>query len=137
MGTGKTILSRIILQLLFTMAACLVPSSMRAGVEPEGLEFAHTQFSFGSTPRDTVLTHAFPFTNLSGEPVVIIDISTTCPCVSVQVPAEPVAPGQAGEIVVTYHAPKSMPGRYQQLVRVWTGNTDKPVKLYIFGELTK
>ena len=110
-------------------------AALYQGSGPGGAGFGHTEYTFDPTPRDSVLTHSFPFVNEGDEPLSILETTTTCSCVTVHKPSSPVAPGGTGEIVVIYNGSKAMRGRFQQLVRVTTSASDIPVKLYIYGEL--
>ena len=122
------------LRSLLLIVSLLAAAALYQG-SGQGAAFGHTEYTFGPTPRDSVLTHSFPFVNEGDEPLVIFGTTTSCPCVTVRKPSSSVAPGGTGEIVVTFDGSKSMRGRFQQLVRVTTSASDKAVKLYIYGEL--
>lgn len=123
------------LRSLFIIVTFFAAATLYQGSGPGGAEFGHTEYTFGPTPRDSVLTHSFPFVNEGDEPLIVFETSTSCPCVTVRKPSSPVAPGGTGEIVVTFDGSRSMRGRFQQLVRVTTSASGSPVKLYIYGEL--
>jgi len=123
------------LRSLLIIISLLSAATLYQGSGPGEAGFGHTEYTFGPTPRDSVLTHSFPFINEGDEPLIIFETSTSCPCVTVRKPSAPVAPGGTGEIVVTFDGSKSLRGRFQQLVRVTTSASGKTVKLYIYGEL--
>lgn len=123
------------LRSLLIIVSLLAAAALYKGSGPGGAAFGHTEYTFGPTPRDSVLTHSFPFVNEGDEPLVIFGTATSCHCVTVRKPSSPVAPGGTGEIVVTFDGSKSMRGRFQQFVRVTTSATGESVKLYIYGEL--
>ena len=123
------------LRTLLAIASLLAAAALNQGGGPGGAGFGHTEYTFGPTPRDSVLIHSFPFVNEGDQPLSIFETTTSCPCVTVRKPSSPVAPGETGEIVVTFDGSKALRGRFQQLVRVTTSASGKPVKLYIYGEL--
>ena len=124
-------------RIALALASMLAAASLFAQGGPGGVEFAHTDYTFGKTPRDSVLTHVFTFTNNGNSRLIILETSTSCPCVTVKTPSKSVDPGQTGEIEVTFNPANNRPGRFQQLVRVQTNISDRPFLLHIFGETEK
>ena len=53
---------------------------------------------------ETAYTKAYPFKNAGLLPLQIQVVSTPCVCAEVSWPKEEIAPGETGEIIVTFHA---------------------------------
>lgn len=68
---------------------------------------------FGSVPRGAQLHHRFPITNIYAVPLQITQTRTSCGCVTVTPPAEPLKPREKGYIDITmdtrrFTGPKSV-----------------------------
>ena len=134
---NKNLLKPLLLLPFLALASMLAAAALFAQGGPGGVEFAHTDYTFGKTPRDSVLTHVFTFTNKGDSRLIILETSTSCPCVTVRTPSKKVDPGETGKIEVTFKPANYRPGRFQQLVRVQTNASDRPFLLHIFGETEK
>ena len=66
--------------------------------------FEETEFDFGNIAQGDVVKHSFKFTNTGEAPLMISDIKTTCGCTTPQYTKDPVAPGEAGEILVQFNS---------------------------------
>jgi hypothetical protein len=127
---------------VLSLLLVLLPPGVNARAEgPDGdkpgLEFLETDHSFGTVPRDSVLVHTFRFRNTADTTVRILSAASTCPCVQVEVPETEIAAGEEGIITVSYTGQNNKPGRFQQLVRVYTSATEKSINLHLFGTLQK
>jgi len=127
---------------LFSLILLLPPFVPSARAEgPDGdkpaLEFQETEYSFGIVPRDSVLVHTFRFRNVADTTVRILSAASTCPCVKVEVTEYEIAAGGEGGVTVTFNGSNKFPGRFQQLVRVYTDASPEPAFLELFGTLQK
>ncbi len=130
------------LRTLLSLLLVLLPLGFHARAEgPDGdappLQFQETDYSFGTVPRDSVLVHTFRFRNVADTTVCILSAASTCPCVQVEVPETEIAAGGEGCITVTYTGQNNKPGKFQQLVRIYTSATGKSINLHLFGTLQK
>ena len=90
-------------------------------------------FDFGTINDGDVVTHVFKITNTGSEPLVISNAKGSCGCTVPEWPRDAIAPGQHGEIKVTFNSSgKGAPGEgSNQHKRVTlTANTD-PVNTYL------
>lgn len=127
---------------LFSLILLLLPFVPSARAEgPDGdklaLEFQETEYTFGTVPRDSVLVHTFRFRNVADTTVRILSAASTCPCVKVEVSEYEIVAGDEGSITVTFNGSNKFPGRFQQLVRVYTDASPEPAFLELFGTLQK
>ncbi|MEL6141886.1 MAG: DUF1573 domain-containing protein [Bacteroidota bacterium] len=92
------------------------------------MEFAESNFDFGTITEGDVVTHTFSFTNTGEEPLIISDAKGSCGCTVPSKPTAPIAPGEAGEITVQFNS-KGKKGPRNQKVTV-TANTN-PAQTFI------
>ncbi len=67
------------------------------------IEFEETAYDFGNIARGTEVEHVFKFKNTGKAPLVIVDATSTCGCTVPSYPAEPIQPGETGELLVKYN----------------------------------
>ena len=125
---------------LLSLLLVLLPLGFNARAEGQDgdvppLQFQETDYSFGEVSRDSVLVHTFRFRNTADTTVRILSAASTCPCVEVEVPETEIAAEGEGNIIVTYTGRNNRPGRFQQLVRVYTSAGPRSINLHLFGTL--
>jgi hypothetical protein len=109
------------------------------GTEKEAREsgveiwFEQPVHDYGEIPEGGDGSHAFAFTNLGDEPVVINRVRSTCGCTVPTWPGEPIEPGASGEIPVTYNT--SQTGSFIKSVYVYSTASNSPVKLQVKGKV--
>lgn len=75
---------------------------------------------------------AFEFKNNGDEPLIIISARASCGCTRPAYPKHPIAPGEKGEISVTY-VPAGRPGAFDKAISVKT--SEGTVHLRIKGNV--
>ncbi|MEQ8706283.1 MAG: DUF1573 domain-containing protein [Phaeodactylibacter sp.] len=113
------------MQLSIFMAVCLLLSS--SAVEWKG----ETSYEMGDLIRNEPATHEFVFRNVSGEPMIIDNVRTSCGCTVPEWDEVPVAPDSTGVIAVTYDARDL--GYFKKKVKVYFSNQRKAEVLFIEG----
>ena len=73
----------------------------------------------------------FRLKNTGEKPLVIQDVVTSCGCLTVDYPQEPVQPGKEAVIGVTYKA--DSPGYFNKVVTVYYNVEDSPIRLRVSG----
>lgn len=73
----------------------------------------------------------FTIANTGSNPLVIIDVSTSCGCVSASYSKEPVRPGKEISLNVTYKA--DHPEHFNKTITVYCNTKTSPLKLAIKG----
>lgn len=74
----------------------------------------------------------FTFVNTGTEPVAIVAARASCGCTAPRYSTEAIAPGDSGNITVTYD-PAGRPGRFDKFVAVDFSYPDSRVKLHVVG----
>jgi hypothetical protein len=85
------------------------------------IEFPETEFDFGKINGGQMVNHVFKFKNTGNTPLVILSAKASCGCTVPEYTKDPVAPGESGEIKVTYNGSGS--GQISKSVTV-TSNTE-------------
>jgi hypothetical protein len=67
------------------------------------ITFAEKEFDFGEVKEGAIVEHSFRFTNTGGVPLTIYSARSSCGCTVPAWPEEPLAPGESGEIKVTFN----------------------------------
>ena len=88
------------------------------------IQFTEKQHDFGDLTQGESVTYKFAFQNTGTEPLMILNVQTTCGCTAPEWPKKPIPPGEGGEIVVTFNSAKKM-GRVNKIITVYT-NGEKP-----------
>lgn len=77
----------------------------------------------------------FRLKNTGEKPLVIQDVITSCGCLTVDYPQEPVMPGKEAVLRVTYKA--DSPGYFNKVMTVYCNTEDAPIKLWVSGNAVK
>ncbi|MCL2561412.1 MAG: DUF1573 domain-containing protein [Rikenellaceae bacterium] len=101
------------------------------------IEFAQTEHNFGVlAERGGRVSHTFRFTNTSDRPIVIKRVVVTCRCVSYDFSKRPVAPGDTGEITITFN-PRRQSGVFYKVVQVFASTAEELHLLIVRGEVSR
>jgi len=68
------------------------------------MAFETTEHDFGTINQGTKVEKIFKFTNTGDAPLIITNATSTCGCTVPEYPKnKPIAPGESGELLVTYN----------------------------------
>ena len=98
------------------------------------IDFDEKRHNFGTLAEGPAASFVFSFTNSGDAPLVLSDVKASCGCTTPRWTAQPIAPGETGEIEVKY-ATKGRPGRFTKTVQVFTNAAEPLQLLYIEGEV--
>lgn len=102
----------------------------------EKLRFTPAEWDFGTIREtDGRVSHTFVGENRSDEPLVILDVVTTCGCTAPEFSKRPILPGQQTRITVTYD-PANRPGSFDRELWVYASTREKVAVLTIRGHVT-
>lgn len=114
---------------VYTILAC----SLASAQSTEPLIFREKVFNFGEIAENKGnADHEFVFTNSSGRPVKILNVSASCGCTTPAWTKEPVLPGKAGFIKASFD-PKGRPGFFNKSLTLITDIDANPIVLQIKG----
>lgn len=100
---------------------CLLSATVAGATAQSPLRFEGTSHDFGTINEEGgEVAHAFRFTNVSGAPMVIVDVASSCGCTRAEFSRKPVKAGGTGEIVVRFNPMDYPAGVFSRSVRIFT-----------------
>jgi hypothetical protein len=119
---------------LFAVIA-LVGLTATAIAQKPKIVFDELEHDFGNFKEsDGVQTTTFKFTNKGESPLVLNNVRASCGCTTPKWTREPVAPGNSGEIQVSYN-PKNRPGSFNKSVMISSNAENGTTVLRIKGRV--
>ena len=98
------------------------------------MQFAQTIHTFEPIEEGEKVTRVFKFTNTGTGPLEITNAEVSCGCTYPSYPFLPVAPGESGEVTVTFNS-KGKFGKQKPIVTIYTNTPEKQFKLMLEGEV--
>ena len=101
------------------------------------IKFDKKNYNFGElTSENMVSTCIFTFTNVGKAPLIIHQALASCGCTVPSFTREPIAPGEKGEIKITYNA-RGFLGHFKKVVTVRSNAKTSMTRLSIEGDVVK
>jgi hypothetical protein len=100
------------------------------------MEFKDTLHNFGTIKENEVAAYEFTFTNTGKTPLIISSASGSCGCTVADYPHDPILPGQAGSMKVTFNSAGKQ-GHQEKSVTLQTNTLRNIHMLYIQAEVEK
>lgn len=102
------------------------------------IEFEKTSHNFGQFPQSEPTQECvFKFRNTGTAALRLNQVITTCGCTVADYSTDDIAPGDSGQISVTYNGLKGYPGYFQKVITVRSNAKHKLVRLCIEGTMTE
>jgi len=122
--------------LITTMMLFAMVSMASAQQKTSEIKFDKLTYDFGTFSEDnSVQKCTFTFTNVGNAPLVINQAVASCGCAVPSYTKTPIAPGQKGEIKVTYSGAGKFPGHFKKTITVRTNGVPEMTRLYIEGDM--
>jgi hypothetical protein len=97
-------------------------------------KFESEEFRFGSIAQGEKVSHAFTFTNIGKEPLILENVSASCGCTVPDWPKEPIKGGEKATINVTFNsAGKS--GLQNSVVTIHANTESSPKQIFMKGNV--
>ena len=106
-------------------------SGLAASAQDRPAAFDRLSHDFGTLGRGESRDTVFMVVNRGEAPLLLTDVSTSCRCLRLQWPRQPLAPGESGTIAVTYRSRDR--GTFYREIVVRTNASPKPYSLYVKG----
>jgi len=94
--------------------------------EPK-MHFKVEWHDFGQVSEGKQVFYNFVFTNTGNQPLIISNVDAGCSCTVPEWPKEPIMPGEAGIIKVSYNS-KDRSGVFNKAIRI-SSNAEMPTKI--------
>ena len=125
-------MKRIILALTMLVAMVATASA------PAEIKFEKVVHSFGTVEETAPVQKAvFTFTNVGIKPLFINQAIASCGCTVPSYTKQPIAPGQKGQISVTYNGKGRFPGHFKKSITVRTNGNVEMSRIYIEGVMNE
>ena len=98
------------------------------------ISFREKQFEFGDINQGEKVSKKFVFRNTGSEPLMILNVQTTCGCTASDWPKTPIPPGDSSSIQVTFSSAKKQ-GRINKIVTVYSNSRTPEEKLKVTGNV--
>lgn len=115
------------------------PVSAEEEIDPDKiavLKPLEVEYNFGTAKEGEKVEHTFKFVNTGKVPLIIKSATASCGCTVPKKPEEPIAPGEEGEIAVTFNTQGKVGPNNKEITII--ANTSPPAsKLYLKGIVNK
>ena len=111
-------------KLLLFFAAAFVCLGMSAQAE---IKFEKKAHNFGTFKSTEVQTVTIKFTNVGDKPLIIQRAQGSCGCTKPKFSTDPIAPGESGELTISYNPQGRSTGPFHKFVTVMS-NSKNPVE---------
>lgn len=115
--------------------ASLVDASAQSSNAPR-IKFDKTSCDFGTFSKtDGTKSCVFKFKNKGTAKLVITKVHAFCDCISYTYPQDFIAPGDSGQIAVTYTSDHV--GAFNKNLQVYTNCSESMIRLYLRGMIVE
>lgn len=130
----KKTVERSIIGALAVICLMLIAVPIRADKKVAKIDFKETIYDFGDVSvKNGKVSHEFAFSNIGDKNLIIVDAKADCGCTRPEYSDEPVAPGGAGKIKVTF-VPNGK-GHFSKKVTITTNGDPRKSRLIIKGNV--
>jgi hypothetical protein len=98
------------------------------------IQFREKQFDFSDIVQGDKVSKKFSFRNAGTEPLMILNVQTTCGCTATDWPKQPIPPGDSSSLMVTFNSAKKI-GRINKIVTIYTNGLRPEERLKITGNV--
>lgn len=111
-------------------------SAEKSGKSQAKITFDKTEHDFGRLLQGEIVSYSFKFTNTGNAPLVISAVNKSCGCTASEYTKQPIAPGEGGQIKLTYDS-NGHSGFQNKTVTVVTNTNPAATALRIKAEVVK
>lgn len=99
------------------------------------MKFKDVTHDFGKIKAGDKVTYDFSFTNEGKSPLIITDAVASCGCTKPEWPKEPIQPGAAGAVKVTFNSAGKM-GLQDKQITITANTLPAQNMVHLIGEVT-
>jgi Protein of unknown function (DUF1573) len=124
----------VALSVLFLSVAVIAQNEQAVQKKAEDyIKFKEIKFDFGKIKQGVPVSHDFPFTNVSEQPIVIEYAQASCGCTTPEYPKAAIEKGKVDKIKAGFNAQAG--GTFNKSITVKLSGIDQPTILTITGEV--
>lgn len=137
-------MKKLLFFVIFLLTGLCVNAQNKAETLPQDstattpkLSFANTVYDFGKIRKGEKIVTSFYFKNTGTQPLILLQVQTSCGCTATNWSREPIAPNATGEITVTFDttAKEDLTGKQSKYLLVISNAINKEEKLILKGEV--
>ncbi len=98
------------------------------------IQFTEKQHDFGDIKQGETVSWKFKFSNSGTEPLMLLNVQTTCGCTASEWPKTPIPPGDSAAVSVRFNTAKKT-GRQNKIITVYTNGRKPEEKLKIVANI--
>lgn len=118
-----------------SIIAAIITITLAAQAPKSPIQFDSNEHNFGKIEeRDGVVKHTFIFINTSNQSTTISNILTSCGCTTVSYSTESIAPGETGELTVSFN-PAGTEGEVIRELEVFTNQGRSIDRLLLMADV--
>ena len=118
----------------FILALTMFVAMVTTASAQAEIKFDKLVHNFGNfSEKSPVQKNTFTFTNVGNKPLIINQAIASCGCTIPAYTKQPIAPGQKGQITVTYNGKGMFPGHFKKSITVRSNGNVEMTRLYIEG----
>lgn len=103
-------------------------------LDPTTVDFAETEYDFGTVVEGEKVEHSFEFTNTGDKELIVVDAKGSCGCTVPTFPKEPIPPGQKANIDVVFDS-EGRVGEVQKSVTIIANTNPSKTVVYLVGKV--
>jgi hypothetical protein len=115
---------------IFIIAGAIAQEKTEEVKDGPTITFTEAKHDFGDIRQGDKVEHTFEFENTGTEPLIISNVQVTCGCTASKWPREPIPPGQASSITITFNSAGKM-GRQNKIITIISNATDPRARISI------
>ncbi|WOK04332.1 DUF1573 domain-containing protein [Imperialibacter roseus] len=117
---------------VFMLVSAVVVQAQDAAAEKKGpeIKFEESTHDFGDITQGDKVEYVFAFSNKGTEPLILSRVLTTCGCTAPSWPKEPIAPGEKGEVKVSFNSAGKM-GMQNKVITIISNATNSSERISI------
>ena len=122
----------------FILALTMLIAMVATASAQAEIKFDKVVHNFGNfSEKSPVQKTIFTFTNVGNKPLIINQAIASCGCTIPAYTKQPIAPGQKGQITVTYNGKGMFPGHFKKSITVRSNGNVEMTRLYIEGVMVE
>jgi len=99
------------------------------------IKWKTTSIDLGQVAKNEMKDLEFEFTNVTGEPIKILEAKGSCGCTNVQFPKSEIRAGETASISANFRSGKV--GAFKKNIRIKTSESNEYTYLYFKGEVVE
>ncbi len=100
-------------------------------------KFDKTSHNFGTFEESKLMSCVFYLTNTGDKPLVINQALSTCGCTVSEFTKTPIAPGERGQVKVSYNGKGRGFGHFKKTITVRTNASNSLTRIFIEGDMVE